>query len=69
MSEHMTQRDFQSVTCAAPGCDHTAHDDLYLHSACHPHSATWSVYSAKSGDLTVECAQCGQTIAVIAVAP
>lgn len=44
-------------------CDHSA---LYFHSRCHPRYPTWAVYS--DGELTIKCAACDQTIAVVAVA-
>lgn len=61
--------DLDERTCAAPGCDHTAHDGLFLHSACHPDMPTWTEYQPKTGNLRVTCAACDSTLAEIAVAP
>jgi hypothetical protein len=65
----LTRQDLDRVGCEKPGCDHTAHDGLYLHSHCHPGHPTWTHYSAVSGTITIECAECDQPIVRIAVAP
>jgi hypothetical protein len=65
----LTRADLDRVTCDKPGCDHTAHDGLYLHSHCHPETPTWSYYSGVAGTIRIECAECGHVIVNIAVAP
>jgi hypothetical protein len=65
----LTQRELNSVGCETPGCDHTTHDGLYLHSNCHPEMPTWTHYNAVSGTLRIECALCGHPIVRIAVSP
>jgi hypothetical protein len=61
--------DLDHRTCQIPGCDHTGHDGLFLHSACHPDIPTWAEYQVKTGMLRVTCADCQRLIAEIAVAP
>lgn len=65
----LTRADLDPLGCETPGCDHTAHDGLVLHSNCHPETPTWTSYHANSGTIHVECAQCGHRILAIAVAP
>jgi hypothetical protein len=67
MALHRSELD--DMTCQSPGCDHTAHDGMFLHSACHPTAATWAEYQPKTGLLRVTCAACDELLAEIAVAP
>ncbi len=60
------REDLDKMTCGDPGCDHTAHDGLYLHGACHIDSPTWAEY--REGQLIITCATCKKLIGIIAVA-
>jgi hypothetical protein len=51
--------------CSDPDCTED-HGRLYLHSNCHPDSATWAVY--EDGLLRVECAECEREIVTVRVA-
>jgi hypothetical protein len=62
----LTCEDLDAQTCAAPGCDHTSHDGLFLHGACHPRAPL--VVEYRLGVLTVRCARCTQFVTRIAVA-
>lgn len=53
------------MSCAKPGCDHSTHEGLWLHSKCHPPAPTWCYY--KDGILTITCAECEKPIAAIVV--
>lgn len=65
----LRRSDLDEMTCAIPGCDHTAHDGLFLHSSCHPQSGTWAEYQPKTGVLRVTCVECDLLLAEVAVAP
>lgn len=71
MTEHppLTRQQLDRLGCDNPGCDHTAHDGLILHSNCHPDTPTWTEYNANAGTLTIRCAECDHRIVRIAVAP
>jgi hypothetical protein len=71
MTDHppLTRQQLDRLGCDTPGCDHTAHDGLILHSNCHPDTPTWAEYNANAGTLTIRCAECNHRIVRIAVAP
>jgi hypothetical protein len=64
-----TRTELDQIGCARPGCDHTAHDGLFLHCADHEDASSWIEYRAVSGTLRVTCAQCDALLLAIAVAP
>jgi hypothetical protein len=64
-----TRRDLDQATCIEPGCDHTAHDGIYLHCADHLTAPAWVQYRAVSGTLQITCAECEMPLGSIAVAP
>lgn len=63
------RKDLDRMGCDSPGCDHTAHEGLVFHPACHPGTPTWAEYSAMTGAVTLRCAVCAADVARIAVAP
>jgi hypothetical protein len=62
----LTREDLDKQSCQMPNCDHTSHDGLYLHGACHLHAAVVCQYL--DGVLLFYCAKCGGSVARIAVA-
>lgn len=63
------QEDLCSGRCASPAChvDHTG-ERMYLHPACHPHSAVQVSFTAGDPDsLMVLCASCEQPVCKIAL--
>ena len=67
MAGGLTRTALDRMQCSSPGCKEP-HGELYLHGRCHPESPTWAKY--ENGTVTVQCAvaDCGQVVAVIAVA-
>lgn len=43
--------------CHIPDCNHE-HDELYLHSKCHPHRGIEACYLRGTGILVVNCKSC-----------
>lgn len=60
------REDLDPMHCQTPGCDHAAHDGLYLVSRCHPRAGASVMYH--DGTMFVTCRICGKDIASIAVA-
>jgi hypothetical protein len=65
--EVLTQEHLDGMGCDHPGCD-CQEGGIVLHAACHMDSPTWAAYQRESAALTLQCAECGKTIATIAVA-
>lgn len=63
----LTRKELDASGCGMPNCDHN-HDELYLHSVCHPTALLEVRYMKVSGELVMSCGTCGKTIAVIEVA-
>lgn len=61
----LTRKHLDRQTCSAPDCDHTAHDGLFLHGACHPQAAIVAEY--RDGILIITCATCEKFVTEIAV--
>jgi hypothetical protein len=51
--------------CSVPDCDHTAHDGLYLHQACHTFKGLQ--VSKKDRILHMRCAECQKHVSSVAV--
>jgi hypothetical protein len=64
----LTRRELDTMRCGAPGCDHTSHSGpMSVRGRCHPKAAVRVKYSG--GELDVRCAECGERVVRIAVAP
>jgi hypothetical protein len=59
--------ELDAAGCDMPDCGHD-HSVIYLHAACHPHSATRARYEKALGHLIIACHKCGTEVARIAVA-
>lgn len=62
----LTREDLDRASCQMPDCDHTTHDGLYLHGACHVRASVTCMYL--DGCLIFHCAACGGFVTRIAVA-
>ena len=69
MPAPLTRAELDRMTCSDPTCTKTHADGeaLYLHGSCHMESP--STVSYHNGVLTVQCAECGQVVTKIEVAP
>lgn len=54
--------------CSNPNCDHKEHGTLFLNPVCHPQAGLEVAYAHGSGALRITCEECGQPIALVAVA-
>ncbi len=61
----LTREVLDTRPCDDPECGED-HGPFYFHSKCHPEAPTWIYYHA--GIITIECAECEEFIAEIAVA-
>lgn len=67
MAESVYREQLDKLRCGNEDPEHECdHDELYLHSRCHPRSPVWAVYG--DGKLQLQCAECDQTIVAVAVA-
>lgn len=65
----VTRETLDRMQCAAPGCDHTAHDsEMYFHARCHPAAGIEASYNRDLGSLRLACTACGKTVVEVAVA-
>lgn len=58
--------DIISGGCDYPGCDHSLHDGMFLHSRCHLDAGCEVEY--KDGTLHIRCVVCKSTILDVVVA-
>lgn len=65
----LTRRDLDGMTCAGPGCDHTAGKghEMQMAGGCHPNAGTDATYL--KGTIVLTCHQCHKYITTIGVAP
>jgi len=62
----LTRAELDVAQCSNPDCTEE-HGPLILHSRCHTGVPTWATYEA--GVLTITCAECGQEVTAVTVAP
>lgn len=63
----LTREQLDKLGCNTPGC--TCDDsELVIRSRCHDEAPTWAWYDKRDGTLTVKCAVCDSTVAVVQVA-
>jgi hypothetical protein len=53
--------------CSEPGCTQTG--EMYIHSKCHPRSATWAVYDRQNETVRIECCACEKPIVTFRLRP
>jgi hypothetical protein len=63
----LTRAELNRMTCAAPGCTHTNHAGLFLHSRCHVLAPLWAEYRPDTGTLRITCAECDALVTTIVV--
>lgn len=63
----LTQKELDKFKCDQPDCPHD-HSVLYLQQKCHPDASVNCRYVKATGNLHVECAECGGPVAEIKVA-
>jgi hypothetical protein len=62
-----TREDFDFGTCQEPGCG-CGGNEVYIAPKCHDGAGLYVCYVKDEGALRLECAECGQPIARVAVA-
>jgi hypothetical protein len=61
MMKPISKYELNVMGCGEPNCKHD-HSVLYLHSSCHPRSATWTRYEKISETLVITCAKCDKEV-------
>ena len=65
MPKPLTKERLDQMKCATPGCKCGGHDGFFFQGRCHGSDRVTVFHDA--GILTVQCAECGRTIAEIEV--
>lgn len=64
----LTRKELDAHGCDDPNCPHDEHSQLVLVAPCHPKAGLKVTYDKPSGSLLIDCAECDNGLARIAVA-